>query len=99
MRVCKHGGLYDSRWKTSRLGQAQALAEDYWGRSTQRDVRPRVLSPAKVVREPLLLVAASAGKGRSERIASKTVVNECVDLSLELEQVERAPAKKDADGN
>jgi hypothetical protein len=29
----------------------------------------------------------------------RELVNECVDLSLELEQVERAQAKKDADGN
>ena len=29
----------------------------------------------------------------------RELVNECVDLSLELEQAERAQAKKDADGN
>ena len=29
----------------------------------------------------------------------RELVNECVDLSLELEQLERARAKKDADGN
>jgi hypothetical protein len=29
----------------------------------------------------------------------RELVNECVDLSLELEQLERAQAKKDADGN
>ena len=29
----------------------------------------------------------------------RELVNECVDLSLELEQLERAQAKKEADGN
>lgn len=29
----------------------------------------------------------------------RELVNECVDLSLELEQLERAQAKKDSDGN
>ena len=29
----------------------------------------------------------------------RELVNECVDLSLELERIERAQAKKDADGN
>ena len=29
----------------------------------------------------------------------RELVNECVDLSLELEKLERAQAKKDSDGN